>query len=142
NAGGDEGSAQGIDPEEAVSAKQTADSGAEDESEAESRAHDAEVGGAFFRRTNVGDVGHGSGEIRAGDAGENASNEKPVDVGGENENDVIDSRGEERGEDDFAAAKPIREAADDRRAHELHQRVESAERAVEARGGDHIVMRE
>src|SRR5690606_10632759 len=63
----------------------TAEGGTEDESQSEGGADEPEVGGAFFRRADVGDVGGGGGEIRPADPGEEAAQKKPRQGGGPGE---------------------------------------------------------
>ena len=103
-------------------AQQAADRRAEDESQPERRAHQAHAAGAVLRRGDVGDVGLRGGNVRAGNAADDARDEQQHQRAGERERHVREAGAEQADQDDRLAADLVGPAAPDRREHELHQR--------------------
>ena len=79
----DEGHAQPVVSEPAAEGR------AEDKAEPESRSDNGEIGGAFFRRADIGDVSRRGGKIGSADPRENSPEEKPRQGG-------VPGRGESR----------------------------------------------
>src|SRR5579859_1038781 len=130
--GGPEGKAQ-IDV-----AEKSADGGTDDEAQTEGGGEIAELLGAFFRRSDVGDVGEGAGNVGGGDAGNDAADEEPSEGGRESHEDVVEAEAEAGDEDDRAAAETVGPGAEYGRENELHERPGKSEIAGDGGGAGDV----
>ena len=127
SAGDEEGDSQTYVPEQAAQSRTG------DEPESEGCADQSEIRGALFRGTHVGNVGCGSGEVRAGYSGNHASDEKPGEIRSKGEHAIIDRGPKQGGENDWTPSEAIGQTAQQRGAEELHQRVECRKHSVDKR---------
>lgn len=125
-AGGPEGKAR-VDV-----AEQATDGGAEDEAGSEGCVQHAKGGGAALARGDVGHVGHGGGDAGGGEAGDDASEEEPVECRGPSHDEVVEAEAEVGEKYERAAAEAVGERADDGGEEELHGGEDRAEEAEES----------
>src|SRR5712671_189568 len=102
-------------------AEESADGRTDDESHAEGCGEIAELLGALFGRSDVGDVGEGAGNVGGGDPGNYAADEEPFEGGRQGHEDVVEAEAEAGNEDDRAAAEAVGPSAEDRGKDELHE---------------------
>ena len=88
-------------------AQNTAHGRAEDEAGTEGRGEHSEGCGTLFVRCDVGHVGHGGGDGRCGEAGDDAADEEPGKRGGPGHHEVVCAEAEVAEEDDGAAAEAV-----------------------------------
>ncbi len=98
----------------------SADRGSNDEAKSKSGTDEAEGLCALFERSHVGDVGESSGDVRSGDAGNQAADEKPAERGSESHKNVVNGQPEAGDENDGTAAEAVRPCTEYRRKNELH----------------------
>jgi len=84
-----------------------ADGRANDEAESERGADEAKRLGPFFGRCNVGDVGKGGSDVGSGDAGNEATEEKPPKRRSQGHKNVINGEAEAGNENDRPAAETV-----------------------------------
>lgn len=130
--GGPEGKAE-IDV-----AEESANRRADDEAHTEGGGEIAELLGAFFGRSDVGDVGEGAGDVGGGDAGDDASDQEPFEGRRERHEDVVEAESEAGDEDDRAAAETVGPRAEDGRKNELHERPGETEIAGDGGGAGDV----
>ena len=123
-------------------AEQPAERGPEDEPGAEGHADLAEHRRAPFRRRDVGDVGEGGRDARRGDAGDHPADEQPDQRRRQRHQHIVEREPEIRQQHHRPPAEPVRQAAEHRRKHELHQRPGGAEQAENPRRARGIVIDE
>src|SRR5205823_6144010 len=95
--------------------------------ETEGDPNQAEVRGALFWRTDVGDVGADWRERRAENTGDDATEHEPRDGRRQTEQDVVEAEPGQGEEDDRPPPESVRERAEHWRAEELHDRVDRHE---------------
>ena len=104
---------------EANFAEEAAEGGADDEAEAEGHADEAEVFGAVLRRGDVGDGGHGGGDVAASGAVDNAGKEHDPERAGPAKEEVTEGAAEDGEDEDGTAADAVTEGAKDGSGDEL-----------------------
>jgi hypothetical protein len=93
-------------------AEEAAECGAEDEAEAEGHADEAEVLGAFLGFGDVGDAGHGGGDVAAADAVDDAGKVHDPEGAGPAEQEVAGGGADDGDDENGAAAEAVREDAE------------------------------
>ena len=111
-------------------AEQSAKHRADDEAAAESDAEQAKILGPVLVIRNVGDEGGRRRMAGAGNAGEHPSDEQHRVGPGDGADQVVDRKGEHRGEQDRPPPETVAQAADDRREEELHRRIDEEQPAA------------
>ena len=123
-------------------AEHAADQRADDEAQAERRADHAEALRAFFRRSDVGDVGIRSREAGRGRRRDDPADEQPRQVGRQRHEHEVQAEPQAGDQDHRAPAIAIGESALDRRTEELHQRERERERTGPVRRGGGVATDE
>ena len=121
-------------------AEQTAERRPQDKSGAERRADLAEHRGALFRRRHIGDIGKGGRDARRGDARNDPADEQPDQRRRQRHQHIVQRQPEIRQQHHRPPAEPVRQRAEDRREHKLHQRPGGAEQAEDPRRRRGIVV--
>ncbi len=112
-------------------AQHAAESWPEGEAQPEPGADHAEGGRSLLLRSDVGDVGERGRDTRRGDARDHAPDEEPGEVRGKRHEEVVQPQAEAGDEDHRPAAEAVRDRAQERHEHELHQPPRRAEDAVD-----------
>ncbi len=123
-------------------AEESADGRPDDEAHAEGGGEIAELLGAFFGRSDVGDVGESAGDVGGGDAGDDAAYEEPFEGGREGHEDVVEAEAEAGDEDDRSAAEAVGPCAENGRENKLHERPGKAEIAGDGGGASDVAALE
>ena len=123
-------------------AEQAAQRRAQHEAGAEGRADLAEHRGAPLRRRDVGDIGKGGRDAGRGDAGDHAADEQPDQRRRQRHQHIVGREPEIRQQHHRPPPEAIRQRAEHRREHELHQRPGGAEQAEDARRVRRVVVDE
>jgi hypothetical protein len=121
-------------------AEQAADHRAQNKTQAEGGAGQAEIGGAFFRRRDVGDIGVDGGIGAAGHARQGAADEQPGDGGGKAGDGVIQAQHQQRQDQDRPPPEPVRQIADQGRTQKLHGGIDEEQPAAPARRAGQRLM--
>jgi hypothetical protein len=135
----------GRDPERQPrihAAEQAADRGSQNESGAKGDADLAEHRGALFRRRHIRDIGERRRDVGCGDARDHAADEQPAQGRRQRHQHIVQPEPEIRQQHHRPAAKPIRQAAEDRREEKLHRRPYRAEQAEHPRRTGGVVVEE
>ena len=117
--------------------QEAAERRADDEAEAEHRAHHSEVPGPALRRADVGHVGVRRSERGARHPRDRAPEEEPAQSRGGAHDEVIHAEGADGVEQHGAASKAVGEIAEDRGAEELHRGIEERQPAPVDRRAAH-----
>ena len=102
---------------------------ADDETEAECHADDAEIYATALGGRDIGEVRIGGRKGRAGDPGDDPRRDEPPQVRRERHDEIVGAEGNEAGEEHRAAAEAIRQPADNRAAEKLHRSVKKTDPA-------------
>jgi len=104
-------------------AEQSACDGSDDEAQSECRADHAQAFRAGFFVGNIGDVGLRYAQVSACDAVNDAADEEHPQGIGEAEQQKAEEGAEDADQQNRAASEAVREATENWRADQLHQRV-------------------
>ncbi len=116
-------------------AEQAADDRPEREAGAEGDADQAEIARTIAVIADIGDEGGAGGEAGAADAGKDAADEQDRVAAGQRADQVVDGKGQHRGEQDRPSPEAVGKIADQRREQELHAGIGQQQPAAVDGGG-------